>query len=281
MKNTLVLFGMAGMAALGLSSFSLIQKDQDPQPKKTRHIKMIKMENGKKMELDTVVSNDAVFVWNGDTINPQKDIKGYSPSEFDKIHHPDGDNVGHKKMRIYKYKGDQPGQPGSWKVDADDDLQIFTNEKGDSTQKKIIIHRKMKDGNEEDRIIELNDMDGQNFPPMPPVPPMPHMRMMRDMHSRGMIDLNDPNIISFKKKKMSGDREKIEIIRNKSKENENMNLNFHSDDTMAVPEPPQPPDFKYEYNTDKPVRKEMRKERRIEEKKDQKTEQEVTPQETK
>jgi hypothetical protein len=281
MKSTLVLLGIAGMTALGLSSFSSDQKDQDPQPKKTRHIKMMKMEDGKKMELDTVVSGDDVFVWKGDTINPDKDIKGYSPSEFDKKNHPGGDNAGHKKVKIYKYKGNQPGDSGSWDVDADNDFQIFTKEEGDSAQKKIIIRKRMKDGDEEDRIIYLNEQDGEHFPPMPPMPPMQHMRMMRDNQNRKVIDLNDPNIISFKKKKMSGDREKIEIIRNKSKEGENMNFNFQTDDALVAPEPPLPPDFKFDYKVEKPMKKEIRKQMRIEEKKDQKTEEEAAPTETK
>ena len=178
------------------------------------------MENGKKMELDTVLSGDEVFVWKGDTINPEKDI----------------------------------------------------------------IHRKMKDGDEEDPIIDLNFGDGEHFPPMPPMPPMPplrHMRMTRANHSHGVIDLNDPNIIYFRKKKISGNREKIEIIRNKSEEPEDLNFNFQTDEALDVPEPPLPPDLNFDNKIEKPVKKEIRKEIRIEQKKDQKTEEEAAPKETK
>ena len=42
-------------------------------------------------------------------------------------------------------------------------------------------------------------------------------RMMRKQ-SQNLIDLNDPDIISFERKELSGDREKIEIIRKKPKE---------------------------------------------------------------
>ena len=86
MKNTLALPGM-GLAVILLSTVAFAQKA--PKPKgtnNTRHIKMKKIENGKTMELDTVLYSNDVFVWNGDTINQVKHIKKFSPSGFDKIH---------------------------------------------------------------------------------------------------------------------------------------------------------------------------------------------------
>lgn len=281
MKNTLVLFAVAGLAALGLSSWSNLQEKEKAQPKKTRHIKMIKMENGKKMELDTVLSGDDVFVWNGDTINPGKHIKGVSPSEFDKMHHPDGDMDEQREVKIIRHKGNKSGHAKIWQMDADDDVETVTVVDGDSTENKIIIKKRLKDGNEENRIIYLNHEDGENFPPMPPMPPMPHMRMMQMNHAKGMINLNDPNVISYKKKELSGGREKIEIIRHKSDENENMNFNFEMDDSMIVPETPQPEGFQYEFKSGDPNQKKMRKEIRVEVKDDGKTDEEVAPDSTK
>jgi len=281
MKNTLVLFAIAGLAALGLSSYSNFQEKEKAQPKKTRHIKMMKMENGKKMELDTVLSGDDVFVWNGDTINPQKHIKKFSPSEFDKIHHPDGDMDEQRDVKIYRHKGNKSGKPMIWKMDSDDDVETVTVEEGDSTENKIIIRKRLKDGNDEDQIIYFNHEDEENFPPMPPMPPMPHMRMMQMNHSKGMINLNDPNVISYKKKVMSGGREKIEIIRYKSDENENMNFNIEMDDSMIAPGAPQPEGFKYEFKTGEPKERKIRKEMRIDKKNQTETEEEVAPDATK
>jgi len=281
MKNTFALFAVAGLTAYGFSSFTFQQNEQQDQPKKTRHIKITKIDNGSKMELDTTLSGNDVFVWKGDTINPDKDSKKFSPSEFDKIHNPDGDKNGLKKVRIYQYGGDKSGDSARWKSDPDNDVEIFSEEAGDSAQKKIIIHKRLKDGTSDDRFIYFNGPNGENFPPMPPMPPMPHINLMRHNNAEGIIDLNDPNIISFKKKKMSGDREKIEIIRKKSKPSENMDFNFQMDDAMVVPEPPEPPVFENEINNDESVNKEIRKEIRVEVKKDSIQDKDLSPKQNK
>lgn len=221
MKNKLLSFGIVGLTGVLLSSFVWVQRGHETQePKKSRHIKMIKVENGKKMELDTVLTGDGVFVWNGDTINPVKHSKRFSPSGFDKMHHTDV-NVDHQngneKVMIIKHRGGKKGEPMIWNMDSGD------------------------------------DMDMKHFPPMPPMPPMPpvpHMKMMKMKHSGQIIDLNDPNIISFKKKEMSGDREKIEIIRKKSGDNENATFNFKFDDELMVPEAPDTPEFNWKSDGD-------------------------------
>ena len=281
MKNTFVLFAMAGMAAWGFSSFSFHQNAQQAQPKKTRHIKITEMEDGKKTELDTVLSSDDVFVWNGDTINPDKHIKKFSPSEFDKIHHPDGGNDRQKRVRIYQHKGGKAVDSTQWQMDSENDVQIFTEEEGDSAQKKIMIHKRFKDGNEEDHIIYLDHPHGKHFPPMPPMPQMPHMNMLIGNRADRIIDLNNPNIISFKKKKMSGNREKIEIIRKKSEITDNMNFDLHMDDAMIAPEPPEPPVFEYEFNNDKSAKQEISKKMSVKEKNSPNLKEEVTPGENK
>lgn len=281
MKNTFLVLGMAGVAVLGFSSFSFAQDQQEEQSKKTRHIKLTKIEDGKKMELDTILSADAVFVWNGDTINPAKRIKKFSPSEFDKMHHPDGLRDRHRNVKIYQYGVDNNGKAVNGQLNSDDDMEVYTADAGDSAQRKIIIHKRLKDGNEKDRIIYLNHLDGQHFPPMPPMRPMPHMRMFNGNHSEGIINLKDPNIISYKKKKMSGDREKIEIIRKKSQASDDMNFDFQMDDAMNVPEPPRPPVFDHELNIDEPAIEDIEMEINVNEKNDSKTGNEVTQEENK
>lgn len=229
MRNTFALFGMAGLTAMLISSTAFAQKsDEVKQSKNTRHIKMTKIENGKKMELDTVLTGDDIFIWNGDTLNPEKHIRKFSPSGFDKMH-------------------------------------------------RIDVEVENKDGNEEDRLIYLNGPDMKHFPPMPPMPPMPHVKMLKGPNTGHIIDLNDPNIISFKKKKLSGDREKIEIIRKKSEGPENMTFDFEIDDAVMAPEPPEPPVFINEFNNEENGRKIIRKEIKVEEKKDKKIEEETAP----
>jgi hypothetical protein len=235
----------------------------------------MKIENGKKMELDTVLTGDDVFVWNGDTLNPVKHIKKFNPSGFDKMHHFDVEvenNDGQENVRIYKHKGGKAGEPMIYKMESGGNMEVFTDEEGDSVQKRIILRKRLKDGTDEDNFIYLNGPNGMHFPPVPPVPPMPpmppHMKIMKGPNAGRVIDLNDPNIISYKKKNLSGDREKIEIIRKKSEGSENMSFDFE------VPEPPmapEPPVNRNEYNKDqqgkKMIKKEMKEEVESEENK--------------
>lgn len=193
---------------------------QAQEAKKTRHIKMTKIENGKKMEIDTVLTGNDVFVWNGDTINPEKHIKGFSPSEFDK-RHPE------KVHRVIMH------------ADSGEDVRVI-NEEEDTLGQKIIIHKRMRNGDEKDHLIYLDGPDNGHFPPVPPVPLIPHIKRFKGMHSSKMINLNDPNVISFKKKDISGGREKIEIIRKKATDADNMNVDIDIDDALQVPVPPVP-----------------------------------------
>ncbi|MDP3435022.1 MAG: hypothetical protein Q8T04_18945, partial [Bacteroidota bacterium] len=199
---TFALLGM-GLATFLLSSPVIAQNTKET--KETRHVKMTKIENGKKMELDTVLTGNDVFIWNGDTIGPAVHIKRFSPSGFDKMHNIDV------------------------KVDRRDGKE------------KVMIYK--------------------HFPPMPPMPPMPpvrHMKMMKGANSGRVIDLNDPNIISYKKKNLSGDREKIEIIRKKTEEAEHANFEFEFNDELMAPEAPVlMNEFDNEASDKKKVRKEI------------------------
>jgi hypothetical protein len=87
-------------------------------------------------------------------------------------------------------------------------------------------------------------------PPAPPVPPFPHMKVMKMQHGGQTIDLNDPNIVSYKKKDVKGGMEKIEIIRKKSENQENMMFNFNGDSELMVPEAPEAPEFNWESEGD-------------------------------
>ena len=239
MKNTLLSFGLAGLTS-ALLSFTFIQKSDEPQePKKERHIRMTKIENGKKMELDTILTTDDVFVWNGDTINPNKPMGKFRHPEFAKRQQMDitVDRKGGKEnIMIFRHNDGKPGEPMIWNMDSGENMEIIT-EDVDSLGKKIVVKKRMK-GGDKDHMIYFSDADRNHFPPMPPVPPVPHVKMMKMQHARKIIDLNDPNIISYKKKEMSGDREKIEIIRKKSDAPENMTFDFEFDHNIDVPEAP-------------------------------------------
>ncbi|MGE5394442.1 MAG: hypothetical protein ACM3P1_06830 [Candidatus Saccharibacteria bacterium] len=216
MKNKFKLLVTGSLTAILLIPCMAYTQSQDQ--KKTRHIRMVKVENGKKMEIDTVLTGNDVFVWNGDTINPEKHIEKFSPSEFDK-RHPE---------RVHKM---------IMQADSGEDVRIIT-EDGDTLGEKIIIHKKQRNGDENNHWMQLDGANDGHFPPMPPVPPMHRFKVM---HSSKMINLNDPNVISFKKKDISGGREKIEIIRKKTTEQDNQDFNIDIDDELQVPGPPAPP----------------------------------------
>jgi len=261
MKNNLAVWITGGLsAALLISSFTF---PQVKEKKKTRHIKLTKIENGKTMELDTVLKADEVFVWNGDTINPEKHTRKFSPSEFDRLHHTDKTD-GKKEIRIYERRKGDDGEPMIMHSDSDENIEIIT-EDGDSADKRIIIHKRLRNGDERDHLIYLNGEDMGDFPPIPPVPPVPPMHRFRGMKANKSINLNDPNIISYKKKKISGDREKIEIIRKRTNEVENMNFDFDMEHSVDVPEPPMPPDIE-EINQRKADSDQLKKEMEVEKK---------------
>lgn len=237
MKNKLFLFGLAGVTVATMS-FTLIQKnDEFQEPKKKRHIKMTKIENGKKVELDTVLNNDDVFVWHGDTVGGKEMVKHISPSGFDKRKHikviVDGDKNDEKVM-IFHSKDGKEGEPMSWNPDSDEAFDVFSEDLGDSIRKKIVIHKRMADR-------DMDHMMFMNGPGHMPFPPVPHLKMIHQKDGR-MIDLNDKNIISYRKKDLSGNREKIEIIRNKSAEPEHSDsFSFENNDLLMPPPPPMPP----------------------------------------
>jgi len=239
MKNTMLTIGLTGLTIVLLSSFAIMQKsNQVQEPKKGRHIKMIKMENGKKMEVDTILSGDDIFVWNGDTINPAKNIKKFNGEDFDKMNQfdvkVDGEN-GNENVIIIKRKGEKMGRPEIMYGTPGGNRDIIT-EDIDTLGHRIVIRKQMRGGNGND-MIHFNGPGMRHFPPMPPAPPRLPMKIMDIQHSGQVINLNDPNIISYRKKKMSGDREKIEIIRKKSAENENMRFNINVDDgELMAPE---------------------------------------------
>lgn len=255
MKHTLAIFGMAGLAAMLFSSTALAQKGNEvKETKKTRHIKLAKIENGKKMELDTVITGDDVFVWKGDTIGGKDMGEHLSSSDVGKMKHMevmvDGDENDENVM-IYHKKHGKSGDPMMIHMESGDDEEMFNEQVVDSVQKRIIIRKRLKDG-AEDQFIYLNEPNMKQFPPIPPLPPMPHSKMLRGGQHGRVINLNDPNIISYKKKELSGGREKIEIVRKKSEGPENMSFDFQFDDQLMPPPPPPPPapEMTREFNDD-------------------------------
>ncbi len=93
MKQIMFIIGFLLGSFLLFSSFSLRENPQDPPrgekgEKAKRHIKIVKTEDGKKTELDTIIEGDNIFVWNGDTILSASDFNFVMPDlpEMDSLH---------------------------------------------------------------------------------------------------------------------------------------------------------------------------------------------------
>lgn len=225
LKNMKRFFLMAGIlvsTAFLLSSFSLRENPQDPPrgKKKERHIKLVKVgEDGNRMELDTVLANGDVFVWNGDTIGGKKQMTWFSEGHFE----PDS---------MFK------DMSFDFEIDDDDEGRVFVMKPGgksfakswavvtggDSAKAyKIRVIADDLHGGHDVMLWHGDKGENQFFaapevPGVPPVPPVPGLRFFERGNSENIIDLSDPGIISYKKKKMKDGREKITIIRNEPDE---------------------------------------------------------------
>jgi hypothetical protein len=102
--------------------------------------------------------------------------------------------------------------------EMDDDFEVTVEMEGDSTHTMVIKNPKFKhkvidfEGDNvtmNKKMMILHDTDGMPCPPQPPLPPtIRHLS-----NQQGMIDLNDPSIISYEKKVQKNGTEKITIIR--------------------------------------------------------------------
>ncbi len=179
MKRILSVIFLSGLTFFSLSSLYLIGENQQdpPSTKKTeKRIKMVKVDdNGKKIELDTVLASDEPFVWNGDTIGGGKTMRWVTKNDFemDSMH-------------------------------TISDMQ-FNYEIEDDGEGNMVI---MKSGKGGKHMIMAPVVPGA---PMPPH--APGMMMFSSQNNKNVIDLSDPGIISYNKKIQKDGTEKITIVR--------------------------------------------------------------------
>lgn len=237
MKRTLSTLGILSLAFLFMSAINIMESPQDPPngKKAKKHIKMVKIVDGEKMELDTILEGDQVFVWQGDTIGGGKAMKwvGKDAIHIDSLHR-------HLKLDI-DYEIDDDGKGNVFIIKSDEDGHKTIKEfriDSDSLSKlakSAII--KLEDHGEH-KVMMWHSKDGKNKTmfSIPPPPGKMHTtgapRVMRIKKQIGgnVIDLSDPGIISYEKKKLRDGREKITIIREEVKEdelNQDEELFFH------------------------------------------------------
>lgn len=216
MKRILSLTGTLALILILFSAFSIRENPQDPpRGKKTeRHIKMVKVDdNGKTTELDTILHNDNVFVWNGDTIGGGNDLKWITKEDFklDSLHQNFDMN--------FEYKMEN---------DGDGNVMILKSDKDGRRGKNDVMIWKGEDG----------ERSFFHSPAMPgvPVPPNAPNMMFFGNNKGNVIDLSDPGIISFDKKVRKDGTEKITIVRKQvSEEDKVFNKSFIIRDDQVAP----------------------------------------------
>lgn len=220
MKRILSISATITLGFILMSAITIFEAPQNvPQDKKTKkHIKMVKVVDGKKTELDTIIEGENVFVWQGDTVDGNPELKWISKEDFDM---------------------DSLSQKFDFDIDIDDTSKgkVIILKTDDDGKKEV---REFKfDGSDDDHVFMLKGNKGANkmimrAPKIEQLPHPPHAMFFGRKSSENVIDLSDSGIISYKKKKLKGGREKITIIRNEVKDkdvemNENVFLgnDFH------------------------------------------------------
>jgi len=216
MKKGLTFICFLLVVVFVLPAFSLRENPQDPPRGKKRHISLVKVEDGKEMKLDTVIEGDNVFVWKGDTVGGKlkwvsednmpfglDSLHEHGVFEYD-IHVSDGDEG--KKVIMFKSGDGEESELHEFLINEKDGKNVMFF--GDNEK----IHEFKSSGN----AFWIDD-DGNHTmihsSHAPKVIAAPAIKMIKKKSAGNVIDLSDPGIISYKKKKMSDGREKIEIIR--------------------------------------------------------------------
>lgn len=183
---------------------------QDQQEAK-RQIKIVKVKDGNTTVVDTIIAGrgPGLFVPGDRTPDPDRIIEWVSR---DVLGEATGDSV-KSVIIIRKGQGEEP---------------FFLHRRSGSAdslfRQRFMMERRMANTGDSILIFRDRQMPGlRRFPSrdsrMPFAPAVPRIQMLRGQNAN-VINLNDKGIISYKKKKMSGGREKITIIREEVKEPE-------------------------------------------------------------
>ena len=196
MKRILSITGILALAILFTSAISIRETPQDPPrgKKGKKHIKVVQVKNGERVEIDTVIASEQVFVVNGDTVDVGKEMKWVMKEDMD-----------------FDFDMD---------VDADGESNVFVFKTGDDSAKHIQVRKMMINGDSED-ILRWHSKGGNEM--IIGAPHGVHAPKIIRIDKKGggnVIDLSDPGIISFEKKDLKDGKEKIVIVRKKPSKEE-------------------------------------------------------------
>ncbi len=182
---------------------SAMAQDEQTEGEKY-HIILEKDENGKKTRLDTVVTADTPFVWEGDTNRP-------------------GSRGDSGMARYFEFKTDDDGKVNLFVLKEQEEMLDSLRESLEDMQKEInenimIFKYPMDEGAMEwhsDRPQKWHFDHDFTFPEKGEV-----FYFGDGQQHKNIIDLSDPGIISYKKKTMKDGTEKITIVRKKKASHE-------------------------------------------------------------
>ena len=212
MKTTIKMMTITMLVLFIASAFSIQNNDDPVKAEKKARIKMITNVDGVVTEIDTVLTD-----FNKDNIDEITNvfIKSHTgKSGCDSLSHTftfDFDGSG-KSQKICKI------------ITSDDseeivDMDISTICKADSIIKNICVTTG-DDGKPGKKKVMIFKGDGgcSGEPFIYSAKGMPQVKMMKMKDDENVIRLDDKSIVSFKKKDLGGNKEKIEIIREKKSE---------------------------------------------------------------
>ena len=212
MKSIYTFAAMLATAMLFSSAILYSDMPQDPPLKGKKHINLVRVDDdGNKMEIDTVIEADQVFVWNGDTIGEAGKMKWISKGgefEFDQDMDFDFDVKADGKGKVFVMKNGNMTAP-----------QVFEFKTDDDSVKQYRVKVIASDDGENVNIMKWHGDGGEDV--FFGAPAAPHKMMFIGDRSKGnVIDLSDPGIISYEKKELKDGKEKIVIVREKPTEDD-------------------------------------------------------------
>jgi len=153
MKRILSIAGIIGLTILISSAISIREIPQDPpHGKKTKHIKIVKVDdNGKRIKLDTIIEDDNIFIWNGDTIGGEHELKWISEGDIEMDFDIDVEEFADGKVIIMKTgKREMPFPPEMMMMNMHNRRNVI-----DLSDPGIISYEKkdLKDGKEKITIV--------------------------------------------------------------------------------------------------------------------------------
>jgi len=116
--------------------------------------------------------------------------------------------MAHGKGNRMMYWKDEDGENYNLEIDSDGDstdILVF----GDPDHESFDRMQEEEGFPSHKKIMMMSHDENMPVPPVPPIPPC----YFSGQNSRGIIDLNDPSIISFEKKTQKDGTEKITIVR--------------------------------------------------------------------